>query len=231
MRSSIAPPFVSFFLAGVIRAPGFRLVKSRRMTAAVTTLLLIRHAANDYLGRAVAGRLPGVHLNAAGRAQAERLAERLAGHRIDRLYSSPLERAQETAQPLTRRLGLEVQTAPEVTEIDFGEWAGRTLAELADLPLWHRFNTYRSGSRAPGGERMLDVQVRLVTFLQRLHAEAAGQTVAVVSHSDPIKAALCYYLGISLDLAPRLEIEPASVTGLALADHGPRVLYINRGES
>jgi probable phosphoglycerate mutase len=155
------------------------------MTTDATTFLLIRHATNDFLGRALAGRLPGVRLNAAGREQAERLAERLAGQRIDRIYSSPLERAQETAQPLARRLGQEVRTAAEVTEIDFGEWAGRTLAELASVPLWHQFNTYRSGKRAPGGERMLDVQARFVTFLQRVNGEAAGQTVAVVTHVTP----------------------------------------------
>jgi probable phosphoglycerate mutase len=194
----------------------------------LTTFLLIRHATNDFIGRALAGRLPGVHLNAAGREQAERLAERLGGETIHRIYSSPLERAQETAGPLARRLGLELRTAPEVGEIDFGEWAGRTLAELEPLPLWRQFNAYRSGTRAPGGELMLDVQVRFVTFLQRLCTECPDQTVAVVSHSDAIKAAMCYYLGIPLDLAQRLEIDPAAVTALALSSHGPKILYVNR---
>jgi probable phosphoglycerate mutase len=70
--------------------------------------------------------------------------------------------------------------------------------------------------------------VRFVTFLQRLCTECPDQTVAVVSHSDAIKAAVCYYLGIPLDLAQRLEIDPAAVTGLALSSHGPKVLYVNR---
>src|SRR5436305_11011237 len=98
-----------------------------RRLSPMATFFLIRHGANDLLDRAIAGRLPGVHLNAHGRQQAERLAERLAQEPIRRIYSSPLERARETAQPLADRLGLEMRIAPELNEIDFGDWAGQAL--------------------------------------------------------------------------------------------------------
>ncbi|HWH67867.1 MAG TPA: histidine phosphatase family protein, partial [Candidatus Sulfotelmatobacter sp.] len=96
----------------------------------MTIFYLIRHGENDWVGKAIAGRSPGVHLNAAGRQQAEQLAKQLAAHPIQQLFSSPLERARETAEPLARRLGLEVQIAPALTEMDFGQWTGKTLAEL-----------------------------------------------------------------------------------------------------
>jgi probable phosphoglycerate mutase len=72
------------------------------------TFLLIRHAENDFVGSGrIAGRMPGVHLNVKGREQAEQLAARLAGAGIDRIFSSPLQRALETAAPLAARLGLQ----------------------------------------------------------------------------------------------------------------------------
>ena len=70
----------------------------------MTTFYLIRHALNDLIGRSIAGRMPGVHLNAAGREQAERLAARLEGRPIDRIYCSPLERAREKAAEETTRM-------------------------------------------------------------------------------------------------------------------------------
>ncbi len=76
-------------------------------------LLLIRHAENNYLKlNRLPGRLPGVHLNRRGKAQARFLAERLKAAPIKAVYSSPLERAMETALPLAKALGLEVISRP-----------------------------------------------------------------------------------------------------------------------
>jgi probable phosphoglycerate mutase len=194
----------------------------------MTTFLLVRHAANDFLGRALAGRLPGVHLNDEGRRQAEALAGRLAAAGIHAIYTSPQERAWETAGPLAHRLSLEPRVAPELAELDFGQWSGKTLAELEGVPGWHRFHAVRSCTRAPGGENLLEAQARTVRLLERLCAEHAEQTVALFTHADPIKAALCFYLGMSLDLCHRLEISPASVTTLTLDADGPRVLAVNQ---
>jgi probable phosphoglycerate mutase len=196
----------------------------------MTTFLLIRHGETDELGKALSGRRPGVRLNAPGRRQAEQLAARLAGEGLAAVYSGPLERVQETARPLAERLGLEVQTAPELDEIDLGEWSGQSFEALAGRDDWRLFNAVRSCTRAPCGELMLEVQARAVAFLQRLCGERPGAAVAVVSHSDVIKAVLAYYLGVPLDLAQRLEISPASVSVLALAEEGPRVLCVNSVE-
>ena len=196
----------------------------------MTTFLLIRHGETDELGKALSGRRPGVRLNAAGRRQAEQLAARLAGEGITAVYSGPLERVRETAEPLAGRLGLEVRTAPELHEIDLGEWSGKSFDALAGRDDWRLFNTIRSCTRAPGGELMLEVQARAVAFLQRLRCERPHDTLALVSHSDVIKAVLAYHLGVPLDLAQRLEVSPASVSVLALEEWGPRVLCVNSVE-
>jgi broad specificity phosphatase PhoE len=99
----------------------------------VTTFLLIRHALCDPIGRSIAGRRPGVHLNDTGVQQAQSLAERLSGLAVGGLYSSPLERALETARPIGARHGLQVETAAGLNEIDFGDWTGRNLNELDQL--------------------------------------------------------------------------------------------------
>jgi broad specificity phosphatase PhoE len=195
----------------------------------MTTFALIRHAEHGLLGHAIVGRAPGVRLSPEGSRQAEALAERLEGSSIRALYSSPLEWARATAAPVAARLHLEVQIADELNEIEFGEWTNRTLAELHDLQEWRRFNIFRSGSRIPGGESMVEVQGRMLRLIERLCSTHPAQTVALISHGDVIKATLAHYLGVALDLFQRIEISPASIGIVRIGRYGPEVLLINGG--
>ena len=192
----------------------------------MTTLLLVRHALCDPVGKAIAGRSPGVLLNETGRAQAERLTQRLAAVPVEALYSSPLERARETARPIAERLGLEVRVAPGLMELDYGEWTGLTLDEIRASTAWKQFNSFRSCARIPGGELMLEVQARVVAELERVRERHDGWVVAV-SHGDVIRAAIAHYAGIPLDLMQRLEIGPASVSALSFDAGGVRLLRLN----
>jgi probable phosphomutase (TIGR03848 family) len=193
----------------------------------MTTFALIRHASHALLGQRIVGRLPGVQLGPDGVREAGALSGRLEGWPVQALYSSPLERARATAAPIADRLGLEAQIADELNEIDYGEWTNRTLAELGELPEWRRFNDFRSGSRIPGGESMIDVQARILRLIERLCSVHPEQTLALVSHGDVIKATLAYYLGVPLDLFQRIELSPASLSVLRVEPHGPEVLLIN----
>jgi probable phosphomutase (TIGR03848 family) len=188
---------------------------------------LIRHAHHDYIGRVIAGRLPGVSLSVQGKREAAALPDRLAGAGITVLYSSPLERALETAAPLAERLGLRVEIREALGEIAYGDWTGRTMTELDRDPLWRRFNEYRSGTRAPGGEMMLETQTRMVAELERIRQAHPDAVVAVVSHGDVIRAAILHYAGIPLDLFQRIEIYPASVSIIELDEHLPRIVSLN----
>ena len=189
-------------------------------------MLLIRHGLNDAVGRRITGWLPGWPLNAEGRRQVEDLSQRLAGRRIQAVYASPLERARETAEAVARPHGVPVRVEDQLGEMRVGEWEGLTFEELAPRPEWQRFNRARSTAPVPGGDMMIETQARMVRCLERLSALHQGETVAVVSHADPLRAALAHYLGIPLDLLQRFEISPASVSVVEMGET-PRVLCMN----
>src|SRR4051812_40591985 len=121
----------------------------------MTTFYLIRHAERIENQQLLVGRSPGISLTERGRRQAERLARHLANEPIRRIYSSPMERARETAAPLARVKGIEVDVCAAIHEIDAGEWTGKTFPELdATSPAWNQFNRFRSAIPIPGGESM-----------------------------------------------------------------------------
>jgi probable phosphoglycerate mutase len=193
----------------------------------MTDFLLVRHAACDPVGVAIAGRAPGVSLNEQGRLEAERVADRLAGTSIIAVYSSPLERARETAQAISQRHDLAVHDHDAFAEIDFGDWTGRTLESLAPDEQWHRFNTLRSATRIPGGELVAEAQLRAVRGLEALRCAHPSGVVVIVTHADIIRATLAFYLGMPIDLMLRLEISPASVSAIRLDEWGLQVTCVN----
>jgi len=192
-----------------------------------TTFFLVRHAAHDRVGTVLCGRMPGIHLGARGKAQAERLAERFAGASVACILSSPLERAVETAEPIAARLDLPFDTCSALAEIDFGRWSGMSFETLARDPHWASWNTSRSTNRPPEGETMLEAQARIVGIMEDLRRRYAEHSIILVSHSDVIKAALLYHLGLPIDAYARLDVEPASISTLAVGDWGARVMRLN----
>lgn len=193
----------------------------------MTTIALVRHATCDPVGHRLVGRIPGISLNAEGRAQAGHLAERFAGHEIAAVYTSPVDRARETANAISARVNVEPLELSGLNEIDFGRWTGRSFEELQPLPEWQRFNQQRSTVRIPGGELMLEAQVRGVATMEDLRSRHPDETVIAVSHADMIKAILAHYAGTSIDYLPRIEIAPASVSILSLEHWGDRIVRLN----
>jgi probable phosphomutase (TIGR03848 family) len=192
-----------------------------------TVLLVVRHALNDWVSDRLAGWTPDVHLNDKGRAQAEALAQRLADKPISAIYSSPLERAVETAQIIASPHNLEVQIREGVSEVRYGEWTGQSLKELAKEDAWRVVQFYPSGARFPGGEAIREMQARTVAELDAIVAAHPSETVLVVSHADVIKAALAHYAGLHLDLFQRLVVSPASLSVVAFTSMGPRLICLN----
>ncbi len=193
-------------------------------------LLLIRHGENDYTktGR-LAGCLPEVHLNEHGQKQAVELAEALQNAPIKAIYTSPLERARETAAPLAEKLGLAPQIRAGLIEVNIGEWVGAELKSLMKQPVWKIVQHSPSRFRFPGGESFAECQGRLVSEIEAIAREhKPEEVIAVVSHSDPIKLALAYYLGMPLDYFQRLGCETASVNMLMLSETGAMLLKLNQ---
>lgn len=190
--------------------------------------LFVRHGRTPTTGRVLPGRAPGLHLADAGRQQAEQAAERIAAlPNVVAVYTSPLERARETAAPIAERLGQKVKVERGLLECDFGEWTGRSLKELSKLPEWRTVQRYPSGFRFPGGESFREMQTRITAAATRLRTVHEGKTVVLVSHADPIKAAVADALGAHLDLFQRIVVSPCSVTAVAYGVDGPTVLAVN----
>ena len=191
-----------------------------------TFFSLVRHGAYPLVNRALGGRGP-YPLSDEGRAQAARIAGAFRGRPIAAVVSSPVRRAVETAEPIAAALGLEVVPDPDFTEIDFGAWTGRPFDTLRAEPGWREWNEFRSTARIPGGETILSVQARMVAGLVRLRDAFPDAELVVVSHADPIKAMLCHFLGMPLDLIRRIEVAPGSVSRIVLHDADAAVLGIN----
>lgn len=195
---------------------------------APTLVLLVRHGTTPTTGQVMPGRAPGLHLSDQGRTQAERAGERVAAAAPAAIYSSPLERARETAEPLARRTGLEVHEEPGLLESDVGEWTGERLADLARLPEWRTVQEHPAEFRFPGGESLVEMRERMAATLERLRAAHVGGTVVCFSHADPIKAALSHAFDLSLDRFQRLTVAPGSVSAIAYPAAGdPVVLTVS----
>jgi probable phosphoglycerate mutase len=193
----------------------------------LTTFLLIRHGLTDAVGHRITGRLPGVPLNATGRRQAAELPDRLSKWKIQAIYSSPLQRAQETATPVAERFSLPICIEPAFSEFDFGQWSGMPVSELDERDDWKMFCKFRSSTRAPGGELITEVQTRVITALANLSRKHPEQIVAVFSHADAIKAALLHFLPAPLDNIHRIEVYPASINVVRLYEWGPVIAGMN----
>lgn len=191
-------------------------------------LLLIRHATSTGNARKrLMGRTPGIALTDEGLGQATDLARRLEGLRLTALYSSPLERCLQTATPLADSKGLPITRSDELLEVDYGDWTGRSLAQLARTKMWRTVMVSPSTARFPGGETLLDVQDRAVRECARIASSHAKGTVAIVSHGDVIRLLLAHFCGVHVDLFQRIVVDPASVSAVALGARGVHVLRMN----
>jgi probable phosphomutase (TIGR03848 family) len=193
----------------------------------MTTLLLVRHGHTDAAGKRLTGWAPGVHLNELGRLQAERLVERLDGVRIDTIVSSPLERCRETAAPLAKARGHAVDVKRAWIEVGYGEWTGRSISQLRRTKLWRRVMFAPSNVRFPGGESLLEVQVRAVDATLDIASRPARGNVVVVSHADVIRLLVAHLAGMHADHLQRLSIDTASITAVSISDGFPRLLTVN----
>jgi len=192
-------------------------------------VLLVRHGATDTTGIILPGRAPGLHLSERGVAQAEHVAERLSGltRKPAALYTSPLERTRETAAPIARALRLRPHVERGLLECDFGLWTGRKLNLLAKKPEWRAVQHAPSTFRFPEGESFTEMQLRMWTTLERIASKHRNRTVVVVSHADPIKAAVTYAQGVPLDLFQRTVISTCSISAIGFTNATPVVLSVN----
>lgn len=194
-------------------------------------LLLIRHGENDYVKTGkMAGHIPGVHLNERGQKQAQALGEALKDVPIKSIYSSPLERAMETAEPIATSHSLQIIQEPNLKDANIGKWQGKSIRALRLTNAWKVVQHSPSRFQFPEGESFVDLQTRLVNVLEgiiRKHNKPKD-IVAVVFHADPIKLVVSHFLGLPLDHFQRLSCDTGSLTAIYAGEMGANLLKLNQ---
>ena len=193
-------------------------------------LLLIRHGDNDFTKKhKLAGYTPNVHLNERGQTQAQALAEALKDVPIKAIYSSPLERAVETATPIAAARALEIQMEAGLLETNVGKWQGRSLAALRLQKHWKVVQSAPSRAQFPDGETFYECQTRIVAALDSISRKHKPQDiVACVFHADPIKLAVAHYIGLPLDHFQRLSCDTGSLSALYVGEAGANLIKLNQ---
>lgn len=191
-------------------------------------LLLVRHAVTRETGKRLSGRLPGIPLSPEGVAAAQAVAENLTSQNIAAVYTSPIERCQETAGILAQPHGHRVRPRQQLVEVEYGTWSGRTLRSLYRLRAWKDLMVDPAGFRFPEGETLEEVRRRSVRFLSSMAKTYTDETVLAVSHGDVIRAIVTHCLNESVDAIHRLHVAPLGITAIALAaGHPPTVSVVN----
>ena len=179
----------------------------------MTEILVIRHAETDHnLERRYQGHAD-TPLNRHGLEQARRLARRLANDPVAAIYTSDLPRAQQTAEVMATPLALPIYPLRGLREIDVGEAAGMTRADLRehypDLfgPTW-------SETRFPQGESHRELSERVTGTIRDIAAAHPQGKIAVVTHGGAIRALLAAVAGIPLEALVGLIVANTSITRL-----------------
>ncbi|MHB8320004.1 MAG: histidine phosphatase family protein [Acidimicrobiales bacterium] len=202
---------------------------SSKRSHPMTIVLLVRHGTTATTGKVLPGRLGGLHLSEKGKGEAQTVAERIC--ELDRkpcaVYASPLERTKETANSISRALGVRTRVDRALLEPDVGSWAGQEIKSVAKDPRWEMLQRNPARFRFPEGESIAELSARMNDAVSSLVSRHAGETIVVVSHADTIKVAVANAAGAPLDLFQRFMIAPCSVSALAFVKCVPSVLCVN----
>ena len=199
------------------------------------TVILLRHGrSTSNTAGVLAGRSEGVDLDDKGREQAAGLIDRIGELPIRAVVSSPMLRCRRTVAPLAEALCLEPLIDDRLSEVDYGEWTGRKIGELAKEPLWGVVQAHPSAAVFPGGEGLAQVQARAVAAVREHDRRLAqqGEHGADVlwlacTHGDVIKSVIADAYGIHLDGFQRVTADPASVSVVRYTPLRPFVLHVN----
>jgi probable phosphomutase (TIGR03848 family) len=201
------------------------------------TVILLRHGrSTSNTAGILAGRAEGVDLDDKGREQALGLIDRIGELPIRALICSPMLRCRRTLEPLAEALSLQPVIEDRLAEVDYGEWTGRKLGDLASEPLWRVVQAHPSAAVFPGGEGLAQVQARAVSAVREhdrrlglgYGGEQGGDALWVAcTHGDVIKSVIADAYGMHLDSFQRVNADPASVSVIRYTQLRPFVLHVN----
>ena len=163
----------------------------------MTRLIVVRHAQSESNQAKFYAAATNVNLTEFGREQAELTADFLRDYPIDRAYSSPMVRVIQTAKPIIRGRGLDLEIVPDLREIDGGMWEGLPYTEIENCyhnerNLW--YNDFIN-CICPGGDSVSELYNRVRPAFEKIIADNRGKTVLVASHATPIRLMLTHFSG------------------------------------
>lgn len=188
-----------------------------------TWIYLVRHGQTTWNAE---GRFCGcgsdIPLNDEGHWQAHQLAERLKEVPFTAIYSSPLLRAYQTAEVIAAVHRLSIRIAPDLREMDYGEWEGMKVEEMeSKFPdAERRRREDPMNFAAPKGERFADFTKRVIAAMQRIPDSHKGETICVVAHQGVNRVVLCWVLQADFSLWRRLRQDSACVNLFQVRDDG-----------
>ena len=192
-----------------------------------TRFLLVRHATCEHIEEVLFGRTLDVPLDANGRRQAWAVAELLRRESPLRVETSPRRRTIETGRAIAKAACCGLEIAPLLDELDFGDWSGRTFAELEREAGWRRWNHDRDHARTPAGVDIRSVQQTVSGYLASLAGRCTGATLVLVTHAEIIRSTILQCIGAPASGYRDVTVDPASVTRVALDDRGMRLEAAN----
>ncbi len=162
----------------------------------MVTLILERHGQSDGNVLKIFTGHTDLPLTDLGKKQVEKSAEYITeNYKIDKIYSSDLTRAMQTAQFVADKTGLEIIKSENLRELFAGEWDGQTFAYVEEnfAEDWKIWRNDPGNSRCTGGESMKEISCRVVSELTRIAEENDGKTVFIATHATPVKVAQCHF--------------------------------------
>ncbi len=192
-------------------------------------VILVRHGETDWnRSRRIQGGGSDTQLNQKGRQQVESLALRLKQEKIQAIYSSPLQRARDTALAIAHYHQLPVEIEPPLKEIEVGELEGMSIAgvgKLSELLVRHKQGDELP--RLPGGESVAEVQQRVWGAIQRLVDRHNDGVLVIVGHYFSVLTAICSVLNLPLAQIDKLRLNSGSLSIITFDGQTPRLVLFN----
>ena len=178
-------------------------------------IIFLRHGqAENNTKRVLAGRRPGIPLTLVGQEQSEKIAKFLKPFKISTIYSSPIERAQKTAEIVSQHHSLEIKTDERLIELDMGKFTGMPYDEIFEKHgnVFLKFYDGDLEIAHNGVETFVEVKKRILDMVDFVIREHNDENVLCVTHMDPIKAMISSIMGLKANSLFELIIENASLT-------------------
>ncbi len=184
----------------------------------MTTIYAVRHSLNENPDRICPGRMPGFHLSEVGEKRAEKTGKFLKDKAVDFIYTSPLERAFETANIISDFLPkAKIIHAYELTETNAIQWQAFKYEDLYKNRYHELYLHEPDTNEVP--ENLSKLSRRMLRFAQDLCEKYENKEVIIVTHEDPILALTLTLEGKSLKLVKSYDVAMGSVTTLVLNEN------------